>query len=100
LQQDARLYHVGARIGLGVGTLTLGYSKADDRRNSDADVQSFGALYTYPLSKRTDLNLALTQIKNDTNAQVSCGGNGYLGGVTAFAGKDANCVQFSVRHRF
>ncbi len=100
LQQDARLYHVGARVGLGVGTLTLGYSKADDRRNTDADVQSFGALYTYPLSKRTDINLALTQIKNEINAQTSCGGNGYLGGVTAFAGKDANCVQFSVRHRF
>jgi predicted porin len=100
LQQDSRLYHVGARFGLGVGTLTLGYSKADDRRNSDADVQSYGALYTYPLSKRTDLNLAVTQIKNEGNSQAACGGNGFLGGVSASAGKDANCVQFSVRHRF
>jgi predicted porin len=100
LQQDARLYHVGARIGLGVGTLTLGYSKADDRRNTDADVQSYGALYTYPLSKRTDVNLAFTQVKNEANAQVACGGNGYLGGVTAFGGKDADCIQFSLRHKF
>ncbi len=100
LQQDARLYHVGARIGLGVGTLALGYSKVDDRRNTDADVQSFGAAYTYPLSKRTDINLAFTQVNNDKNAQVLPGGNGFLGGVTAFAGKDAQAIQFSVRHRF
>jgi predicted porin len=100
LQQDVRLYHVGARIGLGVGTLTLGYSKADDRRNTDADSQSYGALYTYPLSKRTDINLAFTQVKNDTNSQVACGGNGFLGGVTASAGKDADCIQFSLRHKF
>jgi predicted porin len=100
LQQDVRLYHVGARVGLGVGTLTVGYSKADDRRNTDADVQSYGAAYTYPLSKRTDLNFAVTQVNNEANAQVLPGGNGYLGGVTAFGGKDAMSIQFSVRHRF
>jgi predicted porin len=100
LQQDVRLYHLGARIGLGAGTLTVGYSKADDRRNTDADVQSYGAAYTYPLSKRTDLNFAVTQLNNEPNAQVLTGGNGFLGGVTAFGGKDATSIQFSVRHRF
>ncbi len=100
LQQDARLYHGGARVKLGVGTFTVGYSKVDDRRNTDGDVQSYGALYTYPLSKRTDLNLAVTQVNNDNNAQALPGGNGFLGGVTAFAGKDATAVQFSLRHRF
>jgi predicted porin len=100
LQQDSRLYHGGARVKLGVGTLTLGYSKVDDRRNADGDVQSFGGLYTYPLSKRTDINLAVTQVNNDSNAQVLPGGNGFLGGVTASAGKDATSIQFSVRHRF
>lgn len=100
LQQDARLYHGGARIGLGVGTLTLGYSKVDDLRNTDADVQSYGALYTYPLSKRTDINFAVTQVDNEPNAQVLPGGNGFLGGVTASGGKDATAFQFSVRHRF
>jgi predicted porin len=100
LQQDLRLYHVGARVGLGAGTLTVGYNKSDDRRNTDADVQSYGAAYTYPLSKRTDLTLAVSQINNEANAQVLTGGNGFLGGTTAFAGKDSTSIQFSLRHRF
>lgn len=100
LQQDLRLYHAGAKIPLGAGSLSVGYSKADDRRNTDADVQSYGAAYTYPLSKRTDLTLAVTEVKNDKNSQVLPGGNGFLGGVTGVAGQDARSIQFSVRHRF
>ncbi len=100
LMQNARLYHAGARIGLGPGTLTLGYSQVDDRRASNADVKSYGGLYTYPLSKRTDVNLALTKVDNSANAQVLPGGNGFLGGVTAHGGKDATVVQFSLRHKF
>jgi len=98
--QDARLYHVGARIPLGVGTLTAGYSQVDDRRATNADVTSYGIAYTYPLSKRTDLNAVVTQVNNNANSQVLPGGNGYLGGVTAFGGKDATSFQFSLRHKF
>ena len=98
--QDSRLYHVGARVPLGVGTLTVGYSHLDDRRATNADVSSYGAAYTYPLSKRTDVNVAVTQIDNSANAQALAGGNGFLGGVTAFAGKDATVFQFSLRHKF
>jgi len=98
--QDARLYHAGARVPLGTGTLTVGYSRLDDKRNTNADVDSFGAAYTYPLSKRTDLNAAITQVKNNANAQALPGGNGFLGGVTAYGGKDATSYQFSLRHKF
>jgi len=98
--QDVRLYHVGARIPLGVGTLTAGYSQVDDRRATNADVTSYGVAYTYPLSKRTDLNAVVTQVNNNANAQVLPGGNGYLGGVTAYGGKDATSFQFSLRHKF
>ena len=99
-QQDSRLMHVGARIPLGVGLLTIGYSRLDDKRASNADSESYGAAYTYPLSKRTDLNLAVTHVNNNANAQVLGGGNGFLGGVTAFGGKDSNSYQFSLRHKF
>ena len=99
-QQDSRLMHVGARIPLGVGLLTIGYSRLDDKRATNADSESYGAAYTYPLSKRTDLNLAVTHVNNNANAQVLTGGNGFLGGVTAFGGKDANSYQFSLRHKF
>jgi predicted porin len=98
--QDARLYHVGARIPLGVGQLTLGYSRLDDKRGTNADSESYGAAYTYPLSKRTDLTAAVTQVNNSANAQVLPGGNGFLGGVSAFAGKDATSYQLSLRHKF
>lgn len=98
--QDLRLYHVGARVPIGPGTLTIGYSHLDDRRATNADATSYGAAYTYPLSKRTDLNLAVTQIDNNPNSQVLPGGNGFLGGVTAFGGKDSTSIQFSVRHKF
>jgi predicted porin len=99
-QQDARLFHGGVRVPLGVGTLMVGYSKLDDKRASDADIQSYGVAYTYPLSKRTDINIAATKIDNSANAQALPGGNGFLGGVTAFGGKDATSFQFSVRHKF
>jgi predicted porin len=98
--QDARLYHVGARIPLGVGQITLGYSKLDDRRAVNADSESYGVAYTYPLSKRTDLNAVVTKVNNNANAQVLPGGNGFLGGVSAFGGKDAMSYQFSLRHKF
>ncbi|MEO7253908.1 MAG: porin [Casimicrobium sp.] len=98
--QDAKLYHVGARIPLGVSTITIGYSRFDDRRATNADSESYGAAFTYPLSKRTDVNLIVTQVNNNANAQALAGGNGFLGGVTAFAGKDSTSYQFSLRHKF
>ena len=98
--QDSRLYHVGARVPLGVGQLILGYSRLDDKRATNADSTSYGVAYTYPLSKRTDINLAVTQVNNNANAQVLPGGNGFLGGVSAFGGKDVRAYQFSLRHKF
>ena len=98
--QDNRLYHVGARVPLGVGQLILGYSRLDDKRATNADSTSYGVAYMYPLSKRTDINLAVTQVNNNANAQVLPGGNGFLGGVSAFGGKDVRAYQFSLRHRF
>ena len=99
-QQDNRLYHFGARVPLGVGQLILGYSRLDDKRATNADSTSYGVAYTYPLSKRTDINVAVTQVNNNANAQVLPGGNGFLGGVSAFGGKDATAYQFSLRHKF
>jgi predicted porin len=100
LMQDMRLMHVGAKATLGVGTLMVGYTQSDDKRATNADAKSYGAAYTYPLSKRTDINLAIAKVDNSANAQVLPGGNGYLGGVTAFGGKDATITQFSFRHKF
>jgi predicted porin len=101
LKQDADLMHVGLRYDLGAsGTVTVAYNRLNDKRGSNADVQSYGIAYTYPLSKRTNLNAVLTQVNNSANAQAAPGGNGYLGGVTRSAGTDSNSISFGLRHSF
>ena len=100
LRQDARLYHVGYRIGFGANTVTVAYNSFDDRTIANADVQSYGAVYTYAFSKRTDVNFVATKFVNDPRAQAAPGGNGFFGGVTASAGRDAENLAVSLRHRF
>ena len=101
LKQDANLIHVGARYNLGAaGHVTVAYNKLNDKRASNADISSYGVAYTYPLSKRTNLNAVLTRFNNSANAQAAPGGNGYLGGVTATAGRDSTSLALGMRHSF
>lgn len=100
LKQDGRLYHVGYRYTTGPHTVSAAYNTFNDKRPANADVKSYGAAYTYALSKRTDLNAVLVHFDNGDHGQVAPGGNGYIGGVTASAGTDSNAVQLGIRHRF
>lgn len=101
LKQDANLLHLGVRYQMGTaGHITVAVNKLNDKRAANADATSYGVAYTYPLSKRTNLNMVLTRFSNSTNAQTAPGGNGYLGGVTASAGRDSTSVAFGVRHTF
>lgn len=101
LKQDANLIHVGARYNMGsAGHVTVAYNQLNDKRASNADISSYGVAYTYPLSKRTNLNAVLTRFNNSANAQAAPGGNGYLGGVTATAGRDATSLALGMRHSF
>jgi len=94
------LMHLGYRVVAGPHTLSAAYTTYDDKRPANADISSYGAAYTYALSKRTDLNAVLVHYDNKNLAQVAPGGNGYIGGVTATAGTDSNALQLGVRHRF
>ena len=101
LKQDANLVHLGVRYDMGTaGHLTLAVNRLNDRRSADADITSYGVAYTYPLSKRTNLNAVLARFNNSANAQAAPGGNGYLGGVTATAGRDATSLALGMRHSF
>lgn len=101
LKQDAELLHLGVRYEMGAaGHVTLAVNKLNDKRATNADVTSYGAAYTYPLSKRTNLNMVVVRYSNSANAQTAPGGNGYLGGVTATAGRDSTSVAFGIRHAF
>jgi predicted porin len=99
-QLDAKLYHIGYRLTSGVHTVVVAYNKLDDRRPNNADTSSYGATYTYALSKRTNLNAVLTRFRNQGLGQAAPGGNGFLGGVTSTAGTNSTNVAFGIRHTF
>jgi predicted porin len=100
LRLDGKLMHVGYKMGIGAHTLYLAYSQYDDERSFDTDTSSYGAAFTYALSKRTDINLVLTHFDNKGLAQAAPGQAGFLGGFTTRAGQDANSLALGVRHRF
>ncbi|MDB5895744.1 MAG: porin [Rhodoferax sp.] len=99
-KQDARLYQIGYRIVSGVHTVSVAYNNMNDRRPFNADRYSYGAAYSYALSKRTDVSVVLTHLENKNTSQDALGGNGFVGGVSSAAGKDSNGMAFSIRHRF
>ena len=99
-KQDARLMHIGYKVTSGVHTVVVAYNRLDDKRAVNADTDSYGATYTYALSKRTNLNAVLTRFNNKGQGQVAPGGNGFLGGVTAAAGTDSTNIAFGIRHTF
>jgi predicted porin len=100
LRLDGRLAHIGYKMPIGVHTLYLAYSSYDDKRSFDTDTSSYGAVFTYALSKRTDFNLVLTHFDNKGLAQAAPGQAGFLGGFTTSAGTDSNSLALGVRHRF
>lgn len=46
------------------------------------------------------VNVVVTQVNNNTNAQVVGGANGFLDGVSAFGGKGSASFQLSLRRKF
>jgi predicted porin len=84
----------------GPNTFYVAYTSANDKRPSNADVVTYGAAYTYSLSKRTDLNAVVTHFDNKNLAQQAPGQAGFNGGFTKSAGTDSNSVAFGIRHRF
>jgi predicted porin len=100
LKQDAMLYQIGYKWTTDRNTFYVAYNRFDDKTSANADVQSYGIVYTYELSKRTDINAVLTRFDNSSNGQAAPGGAGFLGGVTESAGTDSTNVAIGIRHRF
>lgn len=100
-KQDANVMHLGVRYNMGAaGQVTVAYTKLNDKRATNADTASYGVAYTYPLSKRTNLNAVVTRFVNTGMGQAAPGGNGYLGGVTSAAGRDSTSIALGLRHSF
>ena len=100
LRQDANAYHVGYSLNRGPHTLSVAFSYFDDRRPLDADVASYGAVYTYAFSKRTDVSFVLTRFDNSDTAQVAPGQAGFYGGFASEPGEDVLSTAIGIRHRF
>ncbi|NMM11759.1 MAG: porin [Polaromonas sp.] len=98
--QDASLAQIGYRLTSGVNTVVVAYNRLNDKRPNNASADSYGATYTYALSKRTNLNAVLTRFNNKGTSQAAPGGNGFLGGVTSAAGVGSTNVAFGIRHTF
>jgi hypothetical protein len=100
LKQDGRLFNIGYRLPIGGDTLYVAFSRYDDRTAFNADTDSYGAVYTYALSKRTDVNAVITRFNNKGLGQAAPGQAGFLGGVTSSAGTDSTSMALGLRHRF
>jgi predicted porin len=99
-RQDGRLTHMGYKIESGAHTVYLAVTRFDDKRSANADTLTYGTTYSYALSRRTDINAAVTRFDNSGLGQAAPGMGGFLGGVTASAGTDATSLALGVRHRF
>ncbi len=100
LIQDSTLAHIGASFGVGPGVLKISFNQINDKRPADADSSSVGATYTYPFSKRTDLNVIVARVNNKGFGQSALGGNGFSGGITNAPAVDSNSFGIGIRHRF
>ncbi|QJC57630.1 Outer membrane porin protein 32 [Polaromonas vacuolata] len=99
-KQNANLLHIGYKFTSGVNTWVVAYSKYDDKKAANSDTSSYGATYTYALSKRTSLNAVLVRFDNKGQAQSAPGQAGFLGGVTAAAGVGSTNVALGINHKF
>jgi hypothetical protein len=72
----------------------------NDKRPANADTSSYRIAYTYPPSKRTDINAVAVHFNNKGLAQAAPGQAGFLCGVTAWAVIDSNGFSLGIRHRF
>jgi predicted porin len=98
--QDANSYQVGAHYRLGSGRIMASYAHQNDRTVSNSDADMFALAYDHFLSKRTDVYIAASVIKNDNEAQYAPGISGSPGGFTRTPGEDGRALQIGVRHRF
>lgn len=98
--QDARLMHIGYKLTSGVHTVVVAFNRLSDRTIKNASTDSYGATYSYALSKRTSLNAVLTRFNNKGSGQAAPGEAGYLGGVTSTAGTGSTNVALGINHKF
>jgi predicted porin len=99
VNDDRTEYALGAQIPFGphLVSLVAGQGKFKDVANSKATEVSLG--YQYTLSKRTNLYVVASNIKNGNGTALTANGATGSGPVTV-NGQDVRAAQFGIRHRF
>ncbi|MBF8177411.1 porin [Herminiimonas contaminans] len=89
-----RNYLVGVSVPLGAaGNLFASYAVNENRTTNDADAQKASVMYTYDLSKRTNLYTGYSYTSNDDGSRI--------GLVTAApVGESASTFTVGIRHKF
>ena len=97
---DATVMSLGYKYVTGPHTIYTAFNRYNDKGRFNADTDSYGAVYSYAFSKRTDMNFVLTHFNNKGMGQAAPGQAGFLGGFTKAAGEDSNNFAIGLRHRF
>ncbi|MES2934930.1 MAG: porin [Pseudomonadota bacterium] len=95
-----RNYLIGVSVPLGAaGNLFASYSVNDNRTTANADAQRAAIMYTYDLSKRTNLYTGYSHTSNDSGSSI---GLGAITGSAAAgaAGESASAFNVGIRHKF
>lgn len=94
-----RSYVVGGTIKFGADRLRATYKRYDDRTVSNFDAKILSAVYVHPLSKRTQLYLGVSHLKNVRGSSYGAfDGNGYYKGVAA--GGSSRIIDLGIAHFF
>lgn len=70
---------VGVTFPLGPGVVMASYIRKDDKLATNNDAYQIGAIYDYPLSKRTKLTAGYVRIENSNDRDFYKVNNGYAG---------------------
>ena len=95
-----RNYLVGVSVPLGAaGNLFASYSTNENTNVNNTDAERIAVMYTYDLSKRTNLYTGYSHTSNDNGSRI-----GLLGAApsatNAAAGESASAFNVGVRHKF
>ncbi|GGI21127.1 porin [Oxalicibacterium faecigallinarum] len=84
---------VGVSVPVGPGTIMGTYAINDNRSAADSDAQRISLMYSYDLSKRTNLYTGYVRTSNDNGSRISLA-------PAAPLGESASVFTVGVRHKF
>jgi len=91
---------VGVSLPLGPGSLFASYSINDNRTVDNSDAKKAAIMYTYDLSKRTNLYTGYSRTSNDSGTGIGVSGSRIGLAAAAPAGESASVFNVGIRHKF